>query len=195
MQLHESAQLIELNRVIKNKFNGTKLKALNIGCGNQILESDESVNWQNLDKYERDKIDIIHDLDKYPYPFEDSHFNFIFANMILEHLDSKINPIEELWRITKNNGTLLIIIPYYNAKGALTHIDHKQLFDENTYQIRYDERGHRDLHASQTKVKFKIDHKLICIGRFRKYLPFKKYLNMLLHNIYNEIWLEFTVIK
>ena len=196
MKSHEQRPLSQLNKIIEKRFNTTKrrLLALNFGCGHQILNDNKKVYWLNLEMYKDKGVNIVHDLDKYPYPFKDNTFDVVFANMVLEHLDSKIKPIEELWRIIKPNGIIFAIVPYYNSKGALTHIDHKQFFDEGTYK-RFDGLNHRDLHASKTKVRFEINYKLFCIGRFRRFLPFKKLFNMFLHNVYNELWFELRVVK
>ena len=38
---------------------------VNLGCGNKILQG-----WVNLDKYDVYPVDVVHDLESFPYPFE-----------------------------------------------------------------------------------------------------------------------------
>ena len=55
---------------------------LNLGAGKNILKG-----FINLDIVDLEGVDVCHNLDKFPYPFEDNLFQFIFANNILEHLE------------------------------------------------------------------------------------------------------------
>jgi predicted SAM-dependent methyltransferase len=48
---------------------------LNIGAGNDIRNG-----WINHDIAELEGIDIVHDLNKFPWPFEDEQFSEIVAN-------------------------------------------------------------------------------------------------------------------
>ncbi|HPC10341.1 MAG TPA: class I SAM-dependent methyltransferase, partial [archaeon] len=65
---------------------------LNIGCGKKILKG-----YINLDVVKLPGVDIVHDLNKYPWPFKDNYFDEIYADNVLEHLDDIIKPIEEIW--------------------------------------------------------------------------------------------------
>ena len=45
---------------------------LNLGCGRDIREG-----YVNLDKAGLDGVDVVHDLNVFPYPFEDNEFDEI----------------------------------------------------------------------------------------------------------------------
>lgn len=180
---------------------GKKTK-LNLGCGNDIKEG-----YLNVDIEAGKGIDLVWNLDKYPYPFEDNTFDEVLAEMVLEHLDDRIKPMQELIRICKNGAIIKIAVPYYASKGALTHIDHKQFFSEGTFNFFYPENylpkhhwkeggGGCPYNRDRNKnVIIPLSVKKETFGRFRKYLPFKKYLNMFLWNIYDHIYYKFRVLK
>ena len=50
----------------------TNLNVLDFGCGN-----DKVKNSIGIDKIKSETVDVVHDLDIYPYPFEDNFFDLI----------------------------------------------------------------------------------------------------------------------
>ena len=84
---------------------------LNLGCGDKILDG-----WVNVDKYNTFKVDIVHDLESIPYPFEDDSVDEILLSHVLEHLGQNPNTfndiIKELYRICKNNCVINISVPH-----------------------------------------------------------------------------------
>lgn len=102
---------------------------LNVGCYDDIR-----VGYINLDieKY-FDGIDVIHDLEKFPYPFKDNFFDEIVLRNVLEHID--LNKTElvlnELHRICKNKAVIKITVPY--GSNWMRNIFHKRGFDFHTF--------------------------------------------------------------
>jgi len=84
---------------------------LNLGCGNKILEG-----YTNVDKYDYYNCDVVHDLETFPYPFEDNSVDSILLCHVLEHIgqDPKIfnNILTELYRICKPEALINIIVPH-----------------------------------------------------------------------------------
>jgi SAM-dependent methyltransferase len=70
------------------------------------------------------KPDVIHDLNKLPYPFEADTFAEIHAYEVLEHCGSQgdwrffFGQFEELWRILKPGGTIHITVPMVSSVWA-----------------------------------------------------------------------------
>ncbi len=71
--------------------------------------------------------DMVLDLDYFPYPFPDNHFELIEADHVLEHLHNPLRTIVELHRITKPGGEIRIRVPHFSR--GFTHADHKRSFD------------------------------------------------------------------
>ena len=84
---------------------------LNLGCGNKIIDG-----YVNVDKYDTYNIDIKHDLEKFPYPFEDDTVEEIILSHVLEHIgqspDIFIKILKELYRICKNRALIEISVPH-----------------------------------------------------------------------------------
>ena len=103
-------------------------KILDLGCGNQKREGAIGIDI-NPDT----NADIIHDLNTYPYPFEGSTFEIIYADNVIEHLDNVVNVMEELHRISKPEGIIIIKVPYFRSRYAFIDPTHKHYFTVESF--------------------------------------------------------------
>ena len=128
-----------------------KNKKLNLGAGKDIKEK-----FVNHDITALKGIDSVHDLNEYPWPWDENYFEEIFALDVLEHLNDFTKSIEELYRILADGGTVTIRVPYWNHSCAYIDPTHKRGFHEHTFQFfdvdshYYKERGY------YSKASFKI---------------------------------------
>lgn len=83
------------------------MSKLTVGCG-KVKEP----GYIHLDIAPLPNVDVVHDLDSFPYPFEDNTFEEIKAIDVLEHIDHFAKSIDELWRILKPGGVLYIRGPH-----------------------------------------------------------------------------------
>jgi ubiquinone/menaquinone biosynthesis C-methylase UbiE len=103
-------------------------KVLDLGCGKR-----KRPNAVGIDVNSRSDADILHDLNQYPYPFSDSHFDEIYADNVLEHLDDVLKVMIELHRITKAQGTVEITVPFYPHRNANTDPTHRHWFGVHSF--------------------------------------------------------------
>ena len=61
---------------------------------------------------------VYHDLNKFPYPFEDSSIDKVFIIHTLEHLEYPLKVLQEIYRILKPNGEVVIVIPNPRTNDA-----------------------------------------------------------------------------
>lgn len=113
---------------------------LNLGCGRDIRPG-----WVNLDRQALPGVDVVHDLDTLPWPFEDGQFEHIDALDVLEHVADFTAAMDECWRVLKPGGILVIRGP--QAGGEHHHIDptHRRAFTKRSldYYCVNTERGRR----------------------------------------------------
>ena len=106
----------------------TNLK-LNLGCG-----SDYRPGYINVDRV-TSKVDVLHNLGDFPYPFEDNVASEILLFHALEHM-REIKPVmDELWRILAPHGRLTIRVPHFTHFQALTHPEHYHAFHYNSLNM------------------------------------------------------------
>ena len=101
--------------IVKKKIKKSKSKLatpflLDIGCGN----SKQGPHWIGMDKRKLDGVDIIHDLEKVPYPIEKESVTTVVASHVLEHVKPwlVLDVFNEIWRILRPEGQFAIAVPY-----------------------------------------------------------------------------------
>ena len=90
---------------------------LNLGCGNTGISGAV-----NHDRFRfAPHVDVAHDLNVVPWPWEDNSFQTIVAIDVLEHLDDFIQFFNECWRILQPGGEIHVRVPRYDFINV--HID------------------------------------------------------------------------
>jgi len=165
---------------------------INLGCGNKKIDG-----YVGVDKTNTSAVDVIHDLNVFPYPFEENSVSEILLDNVLEHLDNPMKILEELYRICLNNAKIKIYVPYFKSNGAFTDITHKKFFSENSFNFLNKDHEYN----FYTNINLKVTERKLLSMRYNKnhvlrnLLPFKKFLNHFLFNIYDEIYFELVCIK
>ncbi|MBD2087545.1 class I SAM-dependent methyltransferase [Trichocoleus sp. ST-U3] len=96
-------------------------RLLDVGCGDKPYST-----WINLEKvkhigidiYPGSKVDIVIDTDE-EWLLETSSFDAILCTQVLEHTANLGNTIEEITRVLKTGGILILTVPFiYNEHGT-----------------------------------------------------------------------------
>jgi len=104
------------------------MKKLNLGCGKDIKKG-----YINLDFMKQPGVDIVHNLNKFPWPFKDNEFDEVYASHVLEHVDDLIKTMEELHRICKSGAKIIIRVPHFSCGVSYRDPTHKRLFSYFTF--------------------------------------------------------------
>lgn len=104
---------------------------INLGAGEDI-----QAGWTNVDMIDLPGIDVVHNLIKFPYPFEDNSAHEMKAVDVIEHLPTYIGEahgvikfLEECHRILKPGGTLFLQTPGWKAEFLWIDPTHVRGFD------------------------------------------------------------------
>jgi SAM-dependent methyltransferase len=98
-------------------------KVLHIGPGKKVLKGATSI-----DILELPGVQVVHDLDCVPWPFADNSFDLIYAHNVFEHLSDQVAIMEEMWRLLKPKGRIVIAVPHFRCVDAFTDSTHKHFF-------------------------------------------------------------------
>jgi SAM-dependent methyltransferase len=84
---------------------------LNLGCGLNHLDG-----YTNVDKQINANPDVLHDLERFPWPFDDSSVEEVVLNHVLEHLGRDpevfVGIFRELYRVCKGGAKVQIAVPH-----------------------------------------------------------------------------------
>lgn len=173
---------------------------INLGCGRTRIPGSTGVDQVLIPGF----VDVVHNLNELPYPFEDNTADEIHFYHVIEHLDDPIKKLEEIHRILKPGGVLHLRCPHFSSNGAFTDITHKRPFSVFSFDVF--EKG--SYHSFYTKARFSILKKEIKYfglypnsGDYEKYIhpnqcpiilrPFVKLMNFLINKspmFFERIW-------
>jgi predicted SAM-dependent methyltransferase len=110
----------------ESQFKGLcKLRAivrLDVGCG-----PNRQPGWIGMDRRPCKGVDIVHDVQVFPWPIPDSSCDQVLMSHLWEHIEPKyrIDVANEVWRIMKSGGQWLISAPYACSPGAQQDPTHR----------------------------------------------------------------------
>jgi hypothetical protein len=119
------------------------LDALHIGCGNVYKDGFVNVDVGDC------RVDVEHDLNDVPYPFEADRFRLVLANHVLEHLDKDrwMSIISELYRISAPNAMWEFRSPYGLSDNFVTDPTHRMALSPRSFDYFDPTRPHGKLGA------------------------------------------------
>jgi SAM-dependent methyltransferase len=131
---------------------------LDIGCG-----SSKTPGAVGLDVSADTEADIVHNLDEYPYPIEDSSFDQILLQDVLEHIREPIALFEELHRIARPGARIQLRTPHFSSVLAYGDPTHLHYFSTIAIRSLAEPRF-----AHYTAVRFRLVHVTLDL-----WLPFR----------------------
>lgn len=108
---------------------------VNLACGQTKEEG-----WVGVDIVKCPGVDVVHDLNRFPWPFKSDSVDEVFVSHYVEHIpldtpkgDGLILFMEELYRILKPGAKAKILAPYYNSIRCWQDPTHRRAISEATF--------------------------------------------------------------
>jgi SAM-dependent methyltransferase len=125
------------------------MKKVNLGSGGRPLEGYVNVDIASY----APKVDVVHDLDVYPWPFESESVDEIVMAQCLEHLTDHNKAMQEIHRILKDGGVAKITVPHFTWQLAFTDPTHKHFFGYHTFKYYAGHGGYFNFKFSSCKTR------------------------------------------
>lgn len=103
-------------------------RKINLGCGKKIKEG-----YLNIDFIKAEGVDMVCDLNQYPWPFQDNTFDEVYASHFLEHLLDFKKTMEEIRRICRNKAKVTIRAPHFSCGVSFRDPTHQHFFSYFTF--------------------------------------------------------------
>lgn len=173
------------------------MKVLDLGCGNAKEEGAVGIDYRS-----DQGVDIVHDLNVYPWPLENDSFDLVVCKHIIEHLSDVIKVMEEIYRILKRGGTVKIYTPHISNIMSFKDPTHKWHFTCGSFD--YFIKGLKETEVSYTGISFELVKKqlvftsnlLTPLAKFISKLSMKTYEKHFCHMLpAKELYVEMQAIK
>lgn len=104
-------------------------KKLNLGSGKDIKPG-----WVNLDIFALPGVDVVHNIEQLPLPFQDGEFDEILCTDVLEHVEY-VPILRDLHRIMAVGAKLRIRVPHFTSKFNFIDPTHRKMFSIGTFDF------------------------------------------------------------
>ncbi|HMB68390.1 MAG TPA: class I SAM-dependent methyltransferase [bacterium] len=125
------------------------MRILDVGCGNDKLPGAVGI-----DRSADTLADVVHDLDRLPWPLPESEFDLIRCQDVLEHLDDLVGVMEEIHRVAKPGAEIRIRVPHFSSVQAFTDITHRHFFTTESFHVFVPDQS---LYPHYSPVRFAVE--------------------------------------
>lgn len=115
-------------KVGKRKFELLPPFRLDIACGQNKTEG-----YFGVDIAKTPGVDLVYDLEHFPWPFPDNSVDEAVCSHYLEHTKDLMKFMNELFRILRPGARVMITSPYYTSMRAWQDPTHTRAISEATF--------------------------------------------------------------
>lgn len=119
----------------------------------------------NVDVADLPEVDVVHDLDVHPWPWEDHSVVEIVAQDLFEHLADPVGFMTESHRVLETGGNLLLKCPHWRHQDAYTDPTHRRFCTEYTWDYWIEGTALYERHnGAYGGVAFALDRRMVSSG-------------------------------
>lgn len=104
------------------------MRVLDLACG-----PNKTPGSVGLDSNPRVHPDVLHDLDVFPYPFENESFDRIICINGIEHVARPLEVLREMARLGVNGAIVYMTTPNFSSPDAYTDPTHRHAFTSRSF--------------------------------------------------------------
>jgi SAM-dependent methyltransferase len=146
--LVRTAPCAEVEAYLRERRREGRPAVFDLGCGAHKTE-----RAFGIDSVRLPGVDLVHDLTKRPYPLPDDCADEVVLYHVLEHFVDPLPLLEEVWRITRPGGRVLVRTPHYSGRYAWKDPTHHRTFTSESF----DYFGEND-YSYYTHARFAVVH-------------------------------------
>lgn len=124
---------MKISKKTRDLLAKRKISYVDIGCGGNKQGKD----WFGIDYRSLPGVDLVQDLEKFPWVIPSESFDIAVASHVVEHIQPThgifISWMNEVWRILKPGGEFMISAPYAGSIGMFRDPTHCNFVNEETW--------------------------------------------------------------
>jgi hypothetical protein len=125
------------------------MTSLHIGCGPSTKLGDVGI-----DVLPGPAVDVVHDLNVFPWPLADDAYDRILAIDVVEHLANVVRTMEEIHRVARPGARVRIQVPTLTSRSFYTDPTHVRGFGYRSFDYFVPGKPYR--HYGYTPVAFEL---------------------------------------
>lgn len=101
-------------------------RKLDIGCG-RVKDPD----YFGIDIIEAPGVDLVWDMENFPWPIEDNSFDYVKVIHVVEHINDQVGFFREIHRVAAKDAVIHLETPHFSSSNSWadpTHVRHFSLF-------------------------------------------------------------------
>jgi len=103
---------------------------LDIGCGRS-----KTPGAVGIDILSGEGVDIVHDLNRLPWPLEAGRFDTIVCSHVLEHLVDLVGVLNEMHRVSRSGARVTIVTPHFSSLNSWEDPTHTRHFARRSFSF------------------------------------------------------------
>lgn len=135
--------------------------SLDLGCGSQKRPGAVGV-----DIVPFPGVDLVADLNRFPYPFKDNAFSRIVLSHVIEHLADVVAVMEEVYRIAKPGATVEVLTPHYTDNHSWGDPTHRWHLNTRSFDQFRDDLSDGRRRYSRARFRVECEVRLCNLGRW-----------------------------
>jgi SAM-dependent methyltransferase len=126
---------------------------LDIGCGRA-----KTPGAIGIDILPAPGVDLVHDLNRVPWPLEENRFDTVICSHVLEHLGDIVATLNEIHRVSRPGARVKITTPHFSSLNSWEDPTHTHHFARRSFSFFDSENAHcytdRRLKTTRLEVTF-----------------------------------------
>lgn len=136
-------------------------KILDVGCG-----AKKAAGATGIDRVALPGVDVVHNLNQFPWPLESGSFDVILMSQVIEHVEDVLKTMEEVHRVGRPGCLVKIFTPHFSSFNSWTDPTHRWHLAYRSFDLFC---GHRSY--DYTPVQFRLVSRNFTFGKGALCLP------------------------
>ena len=105
-------------------------ETLDIGCGRA-----KTAGAFGIDLQPGPGVDLVHDLNRLPWPLESDRFERVICSHVLEHLTDLVPVLNEIHRVSRPGARVQIVTPHFSSLNSWEDPTHTRHFARGSFKF------------------------------------------------------------